>query len=121
MPNLKVLDRPCPRRDEILRAQPIADFVRARGFELKAEGSNFTTSGCPVCRHEKPGHRPVTLYADKQHWYCHDCKQGGSVIDWVMIERNVSVGDAIRELSVKTSASRIVATYDYRDEESELL
>ena len=88
MPRLKVLNRPYPSknaqtaeqfqkeiaearkapptREEIIAANPIVDFVRGRGYELKAEGNNYVTDGCPVCKHEKRGHRPVTLYTETQ-------------------------------------------------------
>jgi hypothetical protein len=42
-------------RDEIISQNPIADFVRNRGHELKRAGDNFVTGGCPVTQH-KSGH-----------------------------------------------------------------
>lgn len=116
---LQVLDRPYPARSEIIRQNPIANFVRARGHDLKPEGNNFVTDGCPVSKHEKPGHRPVTIYPDKDSWYCHDCKRGGSVIDWLAFEMNVSPGQAMQDLG--GAAPAIIATYDYKDENGELL
>src|SRR5262245_8656209 len=86
-------------RDAIIRANPIVDFVRNRGHQLKSEGKNSVTDGCPVCKHKKRGQRPVTLYPETQSWNCHDCKRGGSVIDWVMAEKNVSAFEAMRILS----------------------
>ena len=67
-------------REEIMSANPIADFVRSRGHELKTAGENFVTSGCPVTEHKR-GHRPVMIYSKTQSWNCHDCKVGGTVID----------------------------------------
>ena len=74
-------------RDEIIAANPIANFIRSRGHELKRAGENFVTSGCAVTQHKR-GHRPVMIYPQTQSWSCHDCKVGGSVIDWVMREKN---------------------------------
>lgn len=110
-----------PSRDQIITQNPIADFVRARGHQLKPDSKGFATDACPVGRHEKPGHRPVTLYSEDQSWYCHDCQRGGSVIDWLMLERNISAGEAMRDLSAAAQPSRIVATYDYKDEDGKLL
>ena len=72
-------------REEIIAGNPIVDFVRSRGHELKPAGQNFVTNGCPQTQH-KHGHRPVMIYPETQSWSCHDCKRGGSVIDWVMHE-----------------------------------
>src|SRR5205823_4646189 len=84
-------------RDEILAANPIADFVRSRGHALRPAGENLETSGCPATQHKR-GHRPVTIYPHTQSWSCHDCKVGGTVIDWTMIERKVTAADALQIL-----------------------
>jgi hypothetical protein len=84
-------------REKIIAGNPIADFVRSGGHELRRAGQNFVTDGCPVTQHKR-GHRPVMIYPETQSWSCHDCKRGGSVIDWVMIERNVTAADAMRIL-----------------------
>ena len=82
-------------RNEIIALNPIVDFVRNRGHELKQAGENFVTNGCPVTQHKRD-HRPVTIYTKTQSWNCHDCKVGGSVIDWEMWEKGVSTGEALR-------------------------
>lgn len=76
-------------RDEILSSKPIDEFVRSRGHELKRAGPNFVTNACPVTQHKR-GHRPVMIYVETQSWSCHDCKRGGSVIDWLMIEKTLA-------------------------------
>src|SRR5262245_58855984 len=85
-------------REEVVAANPIADFVRKRGHELKRAGENFVTSGCPVTQHRR-GHRPVMVYPKTQSWSCHDCKIGGGAIDWLMLEQNITAADAMRKLS----------------------
>src|SRR4030095_16983762 len=108
-------------RDEVISANPITDFVRSRDHELKRAGENFVTCGCPVTQH-KSGHRPVMIYTTTQSWSCHDCKIGGTVIDWVMIGENVTAAEAMRMLSGgNNGSSKIVATYDYTDEAGKLL
>ena len=121
-------------RDEVISANPIADLVRSRGHELKRAGENFATSGCPVTQHKR-GHRPVMIYPKTQSWSCHDCKVGGTVIDWVMNEKNISVADAMQRLGDERNSFEppinerrntpprrlIVETYDYTDEAGKLL
>jgi AAA domain/CHC2 zinc finger len=111
-------------RDEIISANSIADFVRDRGHELKRSGENFVTSACPVTQHKKY-HRPVTIDIAKQVWHCNDCGVGGSVVDWLMQEKNITAADAMRELGGGRNDSeppgKIVATYDYTDEHGKLL
>jgi len=108
-------------REEVICANPIADFVRSRGHELKPAGKNFVTRGCPVTQHKR-GHRPVMIYPKTQSWSCHDCKVGGTVIDWVMHEKNVTAADAIRILGGGNNGSyEIVATYNYADQAGNLL
>ena len=107
-------------REEIIAANPIVDFVRSRGRELKPAGQNFVTNACPQTQHKR-GHRPVMIYPETQSWSCHDCKSGGSVIDWVMLRRGCDAAQAMRELSGINGAAQIVATYDYADEGGNLL
>src|SRR5262249_8439441 len=76
---------------------------------------------CPQTRHKR-GHRPVMIYPETQSWSCHDCKRGGSVIDWLAIEKNISAADAMRMLGGGSNGpADIVATYDYADETGKLL
>jgi 5S rRNA maturation endonuclease (ribonuclease M5) len=108
-------------REEIIARNPIAQFVRSRGHELKLAGQNFVTNACPQTQHKR-GHRPVMIYPETQSWSCHDCKRGGSVIDWVMIEGNVTAAEAMRILGGGNNSSpELVATYDYTDESGNLL
>jgi Protein of unknown function (DUF3987)/CHC2 zinc finger len=97
-------------RDEIIADNPITDFVRNRGYELKPAGQNFVTNACPQTQHKR-GHRPVMIYPETQSWSCHDCKVGGTVIDWVMHEKNVTAAEAMRELAGGLKASEPVATF----------
>ncbi|HEX3280679.1 MAG TPA: CHC2 zinc finger domain-containing protein [Pyrinomonadaceae bacterium] len=85
-------------RDEVISANPITDFVRSRDHELKPAGENFVTCGCPVTQHKR-SHRPVMIYPKTQSWSGHDCKIGGTVIDWLMHKKNVTAAEAMRELA----------------------
>jgi 5S rRNA maturation endonuclease (ribonuclease M5) len=108
-------------RDEIIAANPLERFLTDRGYELRPSGANRVTNACPVTQHKK-WHRPVSIDVTKQVWHCNDCNIGGTVIDWVMREKNVSAADAMRMLSLENNgSSEIVATYDYTDEAGKLL
>ncbi len=110
-------------RDEIIPNNPMDEFVRSRGHELTRAGQNFVTSGCPVAQHKR-GHRPVMIYPETQSWWCHDCKRGGTVIDWVICEKGVSAGDAMQLLGAGSSAAargNLIVTYDYADADGQLL
>jgi P4 family phage/plasmid primase-like protien len=111
-------------RDEILAANPIAEFLRSRGHELKPAGKNFVTSGCPVTQHKR-GHRPVTIDVAKEIWHCNDCDVGGSVIDWIKHAKNVTTAEAMRELgggrNDEKPRGKIVCVHDYTDEHGKLL
>jgi hypothetical protein len=113
-------------REEIIEANPIVDYLCTRGHSLARAGENFVTSGCPVTQHKR-GHRPVMIYSSTQTWYCHDCKRGGTAIDWEMIEKDVSAADAMqilgggRNSEVRKPKGKIVATYDYQDEDGNML
>jgi len=107
-------------RAEIIAANPIVDFVRNCGHELKRAGKNFTTNASPVTQHKR-GHRPVIVYPENNSWFDHDLKIGGTVIDWVMHERGCDAAQAMRELSGNNGAPEIVTTYDYADEGGNLI
>jgi hypothetical protein len=107
-------------RDEIIRNNPLVEFLHERGCKLKAAGEDFTTSDCPIESHKNPGHRPVTIDVAKQAWHCNDHLVGGSVIDWVMHEKHVDVSEAMRILGGGKN-STLVCAYDYPDEHGTLL
>jgi hypothetical protein len=112
-------------REEIIAANPIVEFVRGRGHELKSAGLNFVTNGCPVTEHKKKWHRPVGIDVKKQLWFCNDCGLGGTVIDWVMREKGCDAAQAMRELggggNDQEERGLFVCAYDYTDESGNLL
>jgi hypothetical protein len=121
-------------RGEIIAANPLRRFLRDRGYELRPAGKNFVTNACPVADHKKY-HRCDTIDSDKNLWHCNDCKRGGTVIDWVILETSVDAADAMRMLGDKENVSKppshkstarparrlIAETYDYTDETGKLL
>ena len=113
-------------RDEIIAANPLPDFLRRRGVHLVPAGENFVTHVCPGGLHRK-GHNCVSVDSEKNVWHCNDHGRGGSVVDWLMFTKKISAADALRELAggrngqVKKEKGAIAATYDYVDENGELL
>jgi hypothetical protein len=68
------------------------------------------------------------IYQQTQSWCCHDCETGGTVIDWIMLEKNVSAAAAMQvlggrngEVRKSKAKGKIVATYSYTDESAKLL
>ena len=128
MPRLKVIDAPYPShqptREEIIAAHPLPHFLKERGYDLRPAGRSFVTNACPVTPHKKH-HRPVSIETEKNLWHCNDCDRGGTVIDWVMIEKNANAVDAMRMLAGRQNASEpkrlLIKTYDYTDENGKLL
>jgi hypothetical protein len=109
------------RREEIISRNPLSRFLTDRGHELRPAGKNFVTSACPMAQHKRY-HRPVTIDTKTNLWHCNDCDRGGSVIDWVMIEKNVTAAEAMRLLGRGDNGSaKIAAMYDYTDESGKLL
>jgi putative DNA primase/helicase len=113
-------------RDQIIADHPLPEYLRARGYSLYRTGPNFVTNVCPVAGHKK-FHRPNTIDSAKNLWHCNDCGVGGSVVDWVMLEKGITAANAMRELgggrngSTPTPEWKIVATYDYTDASGNLV
>jgi hypothetical protein len=61
------------------------------------------------------------IYPATQSWNCHDCKMGGTVIDWVMAEQNITAAEAMHILGGSSNGEVMVATYDYTDANGKLL
>jgi replicative DNA helicase len=95
-------------RDDIIAANPLEPFLRQRGYDLRPAGKNWRTNACPVTQHQR-WHRPVTVDWQRNLWHCNDCKLGGTVIDWVMREKNVTAAEAMRELAGGLNRSEPVA------------
>ena len=133
-------------RDEILRDNPLADYLRKIGVPLRGSGDQLHSNRCANKQH-KNDHWCVDVNVSKQIWTCHDCKGGGSIIDWLMVERGQDVATVLKSLDGSVNAPRrvwpsrplplpsesatmapgprqaprIVAAYDYLNESHELV
>lgn len=121
-------------RDEIKDALPIQEEFERRGVEFKRIGSRLMAK-CPFHEDGKPS---LSLDEKDQLFHCHAGCGGGSVIDaWALFE-GVSVKDAFsmierhlgfpkkQEMAPQKTTPppadrKLVKSYDYRDENGELL
>lgn len=125
-------------RQEILDRNPLIPYLEKMGVTLRGSGDKLQTNRCGFAEHKK-GHFCVTVTASQGLWNCHDCQEGGSVIDWEMAAYGVDAKEAMRRLggdpvetvSVKPMSSpstrkeqgpsKLVKTYDYTDEDGTVL
>jgi len=110
-------------RDAILAANPLPAFLLARGVKLTSNGTR--ADRCPAREHSRPD--AVAVDNGKGVWHCHVCGTGGSVIDWLAVEKGIAPVAALKELDTDnrehgpTGPAQIVACYDYTDEAGKLL
>lgn len=83
--------------EEIKANNSIITFIQNRGAKLRRSGRNFVTNKCPSVEHGNM-HLCVSVDTEKRLWHCNDCNLGGSIIDWVMIEKNMDLKQALEEL-----------------------
>lgn len=125
-------------REQILARNPLVSFIEGLGVPLKSAGGKLTSNRCAIAEH-KPGHQCVDFDAEKQVWYCHDCREGGSVIDWLMKSEGIPPAEAMKRLGGDESPAprsqatpapsqrasdpkaKLLKTYDYTDENGKLL
>lgn len=88
-------------RDEIIAANPILPFLEGRGCMIRAGKTNR----CALVEH-KPMHCCVSIDLDRNLWNCHDCETGGSVIDWLMKEHDITAQAAMERLGGTNGHSR---------------
>lgn len=124
-------------REDVIRHFPLESHLRELGIKLLGTGRQRKATRCAVKEHRKD-HWCVTVDVEEQWWNCHDCKRGGTIVDWIAIEQNRSDTDVFKELCDERSKSapqteqraesrkpsgpkRRVCHYDYQDESGEPL
>ena len=102
-------------RAAIIAANPIFDYCRSHGLELRREGREWVRC-CPLHEERTPSFK---INPEKQVFHCHGCDAGGSVIDLHAALRGITIEEAMRELSgnQQQQRPREVAKYVYRDED----
>ncbi|MFH0957070.1 MAG: AAA family ATPase [Pseudomonadota bacterium] len=105
----------------------IHDLLEARGFRLKKDGGNRVTSPCPVC---KDGEDRFVIWTDKNRAWCRRCGWAGDDIQLLIDVDGLSFQEAIekagrteklRDIAPAKKDAKIVANYNYVDEDGELL
>jgi hypothetical protein len=105
----------------------IVSVFEQRGIKLTKAGSTFKAL-CPFHKEETPS---LLITPEKQVWFCHGCHIGGDVIRLLAMFDNMKDGDVMKANGIsdkvenhapsKTETSRIVACYDYHDEQGQFL
>ena len=114
-------------RDKIIASHPLLFYLTSISVPLFGDGKQRTSFHCAKTVHKKD-HRCVSVDLTRQIWHCNDCDVGGSIIDWIMLREGKTAGDVMKHLSpeedgpaVNQGASKIVKTYDYTNEQGQLL
>src|SRR5262245_51172044 len=76
-----------------------ADIVRVVSDYVALKGTGNTVKGlCPFHTEKTPS---FTVHRDKQFFYCHGCKVGGDVFNFVMLAERVTFPESVRIVAEK--------------------
>mgnify|MGYP001443579390 CR=1 FL=1 len=89
-------------RDEILRAHPLEAFLLERGATLS--NGRKRANRCPAGEHSR--NDTVSINLEKGLWSCHAHGTGGTIIDWLALEKGITGGEVMKELSVSQEGSK---------------
>ena len=94
-------------------SKELLNFVKTKKRIGDLAGTNRRRISCPFCRSKE---QDMQLYHDANKFRCWNgsCNVQGSTIDWVMLQQNVSIGDAVKFLA--NSMGIEVAARDDRSE-----
>lgn len=83
--------------DSIRARNPLLEYCRKRGVELRENGTSGRLVGlCPLHQEKTPSFH---VYVDDDHYYCFGCRAHGDVIDLEQALRGGSLMDAISRLA----------------------
>lgn len=88
---------------DVIQVKDRADLVATIGryVELKRSGSSWKGS-CPFHRDKHPS---FSVSPDRGTWKCFSCNQGGDVISFLMLIRNLSFVEAVEEIAEENGIS----------------
>jgi 5S rRNA maturation endonuclease (ribonuclease M5) len=86
-------------REQIIARHPLYQFLVKKGLEFKKVGNEFVAL-CPFHREKSPSFHVNPEY---NTFHCFGCNCGGSVIDFVMMQDRISVGEAMQLLAGENS------------------
>jgi DNA primase catalytic core len=84
--------------EEIKRANPIIDYFKSHGVDLKSTGTNQFMGLCPFHNDTNPS---LSVNDEKNVFKCFGCGKSGTVIDAVSLFENIGTGEAIKKLQGK--------------------
>jgi 5S rRNA maturation endonuclease (ribonuclease M5) len=87
-------------RDDLLKAFPLGEWLQRRGVKLSNGGKR--AHRCPIKEHSRVD--AVSVDAAKQVWHCHACKKGGTVVDWLALEKGIEPSEALKELAAEAES-----------------
>ena len=93
-----VFDQANQSIDEIKRANPIIDYFKSHGVELKSSGVGQYMGLCPFHNDTNPS---LSVNDEKNVFKCFGCGKSGTVIDAVSLFENISIGEAVKLLGNK--------------------
>lgn len=95
-----------------IKSRNLKQYMEGQGFEFK---KNMTL--CPFHSDSVPS-LSVNNKNGSYVWYCHSCQEGGSIIDFVMKQDDISKSSAIKKLkeyyNIEDDKPRIVKKYPYK-------
>ena len=79
------------------RVDIVAEITRRTGKQVKQVGASMDLEQCPFCS----GHACFRIRPETRSWSCHQCggKTGGTIIDFVMKEKNCTRYEALEDLA----------------------
>ena len=84
--------------DEIKRNNPLSDYFKSKGVDLKPSGNGQYMGLCPFHDDHNPS---LSVNTDKNVFKCFGCGKSGTIIDAVSLFDNLTTGEAIRKLQGK--------------------
>lgn len=118
-------------RADFIAANSLTEHIRREGIKLRRSGQELATNRCPAATH-KEDHLCVNVNEREQIFHCHDCKVGGSIIDWLMLETGQTASEVLSAATTPPTAKQqsganldagnanVEAVYDYTDERGNL-
>ncbi|CQR71366.1 DNA primase [Sporomusa ovata DSM 2662] len=82
--------------DQLKRIPILQIFDSYVGGKLRHHGKK-AVAACPW--HGRDSSPSLTLYVDRNNWYCYGCQKGGTVIDMVMVALGVDFKTAVATIA----------------------
>lgn len=84
--------------DEMMQQVDLLDYA-SQEFEFRRAGNH---SYCALCNKHKDINPSLFISTDKNLFYCHGCKRGGNILNWMMFYEGLTFDEAVAKLSKLT-------------------